>query len=448
VRSVRNPRYFEDGRGNVVYLTGSHTWNNLQDLGKTDPPPAFDFTGYLDWLDRHHHNFFRLWGGQLPTFRTSGGARLFAIPHPWLRSGSGLARDGKPRFDLTSFDPLYFSRLRARLAEAGRRGFYVAIVLFEGWNIEEKRGENGWFFHPFHAPNNVNDVAADVDADGWGREFFTLEVPGVVRLQEAYVRKVVDTVNDLDNVLYEVVNEGGAHSTAWQYHMIDLIQRHERTKPKRHPVGMTFQAFGGSTNRPLFESPADWVSPAGDEDAYKDRPPAADGTKVVLSDTDHLWGVGGDRAWAWKSFARGLNPIFMDPYGQEDDWRRHPSRPHWDDIRRSMGYTRVFARRLNLAAAVPRADLASTGYCLADPGREYLVYVPAGPRRWFSFAREPAGEAVRVDLTAAAQPLGIEWFNPRSGERIAAGRARAGGWVQFSAPWSGDAVLYLSRGIA
>ena len=30
-------------------------------------------------------------------------------------------------------------------------------------------------------------------------------------LQEAYVRKVIDTVNDLDNVLYEITNEAGVY---------------------------------------------------------------------------------------------------------------------------------------------------------------------------------------------------------------------------------------------
>src|SRR5262245_17715422 len=28
-----NPRYFTDGSGKAVYLTGAHTWNNLQDIG-------------------------------------------------------------------------------------------------------------------------------------------------------------------------------------------------------------------------------------------------------------------------------------------------------------------------------------------------------------------------------------------------------------------------------
>ena len=33
-----NPRYFTDGSGRAVYLTGSHTWNNLVDMGRNVPP--------------------------------------------------------------------------------------------------------------------------------------------------------------------------------------------------------------------------------------------------------------------------------------------------------------------------------------------------------------------------------------------------------------------------
>jgi len=38
-------------------------------------------------------------------------------------------------------------------------------------------------------------------------ETHSLLDPTVIALQEAYVRQVVDAVNDLDNVLYEISNE-------------------------------------------------------------------------------------------------------------------------------------------------------------------------------------------------------------------------------------------------
>src|SRR6478752_7205506 len=59
--SKKNSRYFEDHTGKTVYLTGSHTWASLQDIGLTHPPPAFDFAAYLDFLQSHDHNFIRLW---------------------------------------------------------------------------------------------------------------------------------------------------------------------------------------------------------------------------------------------------------------------------------------------------------------------------------------------------------------------------------------------------
>ncbi len=56
-----NPRYVAVPSGPVVWLTGSHTWANLQDRGVEGQTPDFDYEGYLDFLGRHGHNFIRLW---------------------------------------------------------------------------------------------------------------------------------------------------------------------------------------------------------------------------------------------------------------------------------------------------------------------------------------------------------------------------------------------------
>ena len=62
-----NPRYFTDGTTTAngtlraVYLTGSHTWTNLVDMGGDYPPEPLNYDGYLDFLTRHQHNFVRLW---------------------------------------------------------------------------------------------------------------------------------------------------------------------------------------------------------------------------------------------------------------------------------------------------------------------------------------------------------------------------------------------------
>jgi len=130
--------------------------------------------------------------------------------------------------------------------------------------------------------------------------------------------------------------------------MIDFVKSYEATKPFSHPVGMTFRHMGG-TNAELFDSPADWISP-NPEGGYRDNPPVADGSKVIISDTDHLWGIGGSQSWVWKSFLRGLNPIYMDPYDDRGD----------ESVRLSMGRTLMIANRIDLVSMLPHSELAST----------------------------------------------------------------------------------------
>ena len=231
-------------------------------------------------------------------------------------------------------------------------------------------------------------------------------------------------------LLFEISNENHPPSTEWQYHFIRFIHDYEKTKPKQHPVGMTFQYQGGA-NATLIASPAEWISPNPDADRgydYRNNPPAADGRKIILSDTDHLWGIGGDVAWVWKSFLRGLNPLFMDPYKR--DILSRGADEQWEPVRKALGLTRRLAERMHLNAMVPHSELASTGYCLADPRREYLIFLPDG------------GE-VTVDLSSAAGALAVEWIEPVSGSSTQERRIKGGAAQTLKAPFKGHAVLHL-----
>ena len=439
-----NPRYFSDGTKNpdgsqrAVYLTGSHTWNNRLDIGRDDPPKAFNFDDHLDFLERHGHNFIRLWTWSSTLWDTRSalewveeGALYHVTPQPWRRTGPGQALDGRPKFNLEQLDPSYFERLRARVQAAGKRGIYVSVMLFEGWSLSFD--STSWRGHPFRLENNVQGINGDANGDGKGLEIQTLTNSRITALQEAYVRKVIDAVNDLDNVLYEISNESRllnpASSTKdWQYHMIRFIKSEEAKKSRQHPVGMTSQGGGGGDDSEILRrSPADWISPNPDKFDYKNNPPASDGAKVVLLDTDHLWGVGGDAAWVWKSFLRGYNPLFMDPYDHDILGKGRPDQ--WEGARRALGATRGLARRTDLANMTPTPDLASTKYCLANPGHEYLVYQPG------------SGE---FSVNLAAGNYAYEWFNSTTSAVQNKGSIKAtGGNRTFTPPFSGSAVLYL-----
>jgi hypothetical protein len=427
-----NPRYFADADGKAILLVGSHVWYNLVDMGPEDPPKPFDYKAYLDWMGKYGHNFMRMWAWEMVKWNTQGNNVNFrnettefnVYPHPWQRTGPGKALDGKPKFDLKKFEPEYFKRLRDRIDLARKRGIYVSVMLFEGWAMQ--RVEDGWKSHPFDPGNNINGVNGDSNRDGRGLEVHELVVDAVTEIQKAYIRKVIDTVNRFDNVLYEISNENHPESTQWQYAMIRYIREYEKSKPTQHPIGMTFQ-FKGGINRDLFDSPADWISPNA-EGGYRDNPPASNGRKIILTDTDHLWGIGGNQAWVWKSLTRGLNPIFMDPYdgvvlGKKFD-------PKFEPIRQSMGYARRFTQRMDLNKCIP----AATGYCLSNPGRQYLVYQPK------------AGEPVKLKLKPV--DYSFEWFDPGSGKTVATGKVRGDDKKEttFQNPVKTDAVLFVHAG--
>jgi len=449
-----NPRYFMvkgDPTKKAVYLTGSHTHfvfqdENLTNLRKLDynrdcnlspsDPNYLPWNDcYLDFLEYYGHNFTRGWVWEQASYAPWTKEHVRYSPTIYQRTGPGTARDGKPKFDLTKFNQAYFDRLRERIIAAGKRGIYVSVMLFEGWSIERKakpgkeheRG-NPWLGHPLNRDNNINGIDGDPDKNDEGKETHRLLVLEVTRVQEAYIKKVIDELNDLDNILWEISNESHKDSAKWHYHIINFIKKYEKTKPKQHLVGMTGFCV---TNQELFDSPADWISPnkrsPKHKEGYRHDPPDAKGKKIIISDTDHLWGFGGNHSWVWRSFTRGMHPIYMDPLcGRWDITEKRSIK-----LRHALGHTLNYSKKINLVKATPRNDISSTRFCLANPGKEYIVY-------------QPKKEPFTVKLHAGTYEY--EWFDPQEGKVIATGKQTYKGSDEIlKSPCKWDSVLYLKR---
>jgi hypothetical protein len=354
-------------------------------------------------------------------------------------------------------------------------------MLFDGFGIHLSPAPDNVEGHPFHTANNINGIAITSILD---YQVLPLD-PRVQALQEAYVRKVVDSVHDLPNVLWEVANEssgGGTidnnfanmlgysgvpewgDSTEWQYWVIDIVKRHEQEKGYEvHPMGMTMQfpvPDQTKVNDPLFKSQAEWISPGYDDDIFKEglvpqapgapqshwfeTPPVADGRKVILNDTDHYVALGrSDPLWAWKSFLRGHHPILMDygiiagvnPSASPAASPGLPPYESYESVRYAMGDTLRYAQKMNLIQMEPRGELSSTGYVLANPGKEYLVL-------------QPSQMADPFTVTLETGTYGVEWFSVNNRVRkevdqitVRSDRSR------FAPPFedAGLAVLYLKR---
>lgn len=436
-----NPRWFADADGRAVFLVGSHTWANLQEIRRAGDR-SFDHDAWLAFMVEHRFNFQRLWIWEHAAWATWTKEKLLVDPLPYVRRGPGPALDGGMKFDLDRFDEVFFDRLRARLIVCRDRGIYCAVMLFQGFSSKKlkSRTHTGDPFpgHPFHAANNVQGFNGDADGDS----VLDLDAPAVRARHVAFIRKVVDTVNDLDNVLYEVVNEGGTED--WQKFVVQTVQEYERTKPRQHLVGIT---GAGAVNLPAaLASDAQWVSPAGGDlpgKPFASNPPAWGEKKPSVLDTDHIWGHGIDPQWPWKCFTRGHHVQFMDPWGPLAGWRdgapgslaalqNTADFPGYAEARLAMRNTARLAAGLDLAKFVPAGALASTGYCLADAGNSYVVYLPGGG-------------GVDLDLTAAPGEFRATWIAAITGREIPGKNVTGGEKRQVNCPFFGDAVLLLQR---
>src|SRR4029077_3136884 len=93
------------------------------------------------------------------------------------------------------------------------------------------------------------------------------------------------------------------------------------------------------------------------------------------------------------NFTNGNQTLFMDPYVVYYPREKRNLCPNpvngigsgpdarWKNVRDTMGFIRVYADRVNLAAMTPQGKLASTGHALATSNAtdsEILIYAPSG----------------------------------------------------------------------
>jgi len=272
----------------------------------------------------------------------------------------------------------------------------------------------------------------------------------ITGIQDAFVKKLIDTLNDLPNVLWIVSQEAPPGSEWWNNHLISLTRAYEAAKPLQHPIG--FGVLADNKDLTILNSDADWIAPAARISPTRSCGSGHPACKVNINDSDHSYfGMWNDSAQAnrnyfWINFTQGNQTLFMDPYvvfypRENRNLCASPGHgigstpdPRWDNARATMGYIRGYAERLNLSAMVPRGDLSSTKKALASTDShhpEFVVYAPSGG----SFT---------VNLSHVSGSLEVEWMNPATGVRISGAPVSGRSTRTFTPPFGGDAVLYLS----
>jgi hypothetical protein len=223
-----NPHYFLwRGKPTVLITSGEH-YGAVLNLD-------VDYVTYLDTLAADGLNLTRTFAG---TYREIPGS--FGISHnvlvpqpnrylaPWARSDTPGYFDMGNKFDLTTWDEAFFTRLKDFMTQASRRGIVVELSLFSPMYTDDL-----WKANPMHATNNVNGVG-HVPAS----EVYTTRHRDLLAVQEAVVRKLVTELREFDNLYYEVCNEPyfGGVTTDWHDHIIATIVDTEKHFPAQHLI--------------------------------------------------------------------------------------------------------------------------------------------------------------------------------------------------------------------
>ncbi|MFC2124322.1 DUF6298 domain-containing protein [Bacteroidota bacterium] len=447
-----NSRYFTNDTNKAIYLAGAHTWYNIhinperyiyQNSHET-------FEDFLDWLQSYGHNFTRLW---------TNTSYLNTGPYPWERTGPGYASDGLLKFDLTKLNQDYFDILRERVLQIQDRGMYCSIMLFGSFN--RMRTEETWNTVAWHPQNNINPEFKIFDNTN-GQTFFTNNQQAL-KIQKLLVAKTLDTVSDIDNLLIEVMNEPKLErdGQAWHTEIVNFAKSYESEKKCRHLIGVTpgWKFKDTSAQEYITYGPGDWWSPSQivfEGYDYRDGGPASYSDKPVLFDSDHFngglyvpqWDYSGRTPGVeegirrvWKIFTRGKHNLLMDAY--DTYWVTnnpiHPDTtrtvdPALDPVRKAVGQTLVFANKFSdLSKMIPSETIAGSGYCLYNPGEEYLVY-------------DQDEGSVIVDLSDVTGKVNYEWLRTSDGKYFPGGTENGGSSITFKTPFTNSgSVLYINK---
>jgi hypothetical protein len=435
-----NSLFFSTAEGRPVALGGSHFWENMSDQGPTPEIQPFDWPAYLDWLEHRGHNLIRLWTGIHHTYMTSECTRpWYMSPVPWSRSRVPGARDGGNKFDLTAWNESWFERLQARVHSAGERGMYVLVMLFDGWDVENNGGEAAQFrFHPFDRHNNINGIGFYRSQDAW--RVLRTETEGgsaaVWQIQKAYLHKVMDTLGEQPNVIYEVVNEAGPGANSWEEAIVAEEQAYRSKLRYQHPIVRSY-AVKGASNDALYASAAEGVIIRVDQRNPPRQDPPVTANHVIFTDGDHNCGVcnGMSARELAQIVLSGNQYLIMDGwqsmaecYGAQD-----ADDGDYDPLRYTLGSLLRFLNSLDLSDVVP-VRIAGHGdsYAMGQADNGYAVLVTGGKEA--------------LDLSSSTRSYRLRWHDLKSHslDLTDGGIVQGGREIVLSAPNADDHLAFLS----
>ena len=372
------------------------------------------------WYDRRredHERVRRMTGDAWPPF----------YEQPFARSGRGLAWDGLSRYDLTQFNPWYWSRLEQFAEICDARG----LVLFNENYFQHNILEDGahWVDSPWRSVNNINDTGfreppfeiekRTVMAD----QFYDMTQPVRRALHAKFIRQNLENFTNHANVI-QFTSAEFTGPLAFAQFWLDTIAAWER-ETQQHPlialaapkdvqdailaeekraalVDVICFRYWWQTDRGLFAPPGGQnLSPRQSERQWKGGAP----------DDKNLAAMAAE-------YRRKFSGKAIIAAGEDVDM----SRAAWAFVCAGGSMPQLpRTTDAGLLAAIPRmqpwlADAARQRWGLREPGRQLFIHT---------------GTSTELDFTAEAGAFRVQLVNPATGVVMAGEKILAGGTVKL-----------------
>lgn len=397
-----NPHYFLFQGKPAVLIGSTEHYGAVLNLD-------FDYVRYLDALRDSHLNLTRTFSGAyvepVGAFHISentlapGPGRFIC---PWARSAVPGYPNGGNKFDLSRWDPAYFKRLRDFVAQAERRGIVVEMNFFTPFYEESM-----WELSPQKASNNINGVGNLARTNA-----YTLQNGKLLYYQERMVEKIVAELKGFDNVYYEICNEPyfGGVTLHWQRHIASVIARADAAHP--HLISQNIANGRARINQPdpfisifnfHYATPPDTVALN-----YDLEKPIGDNETGFKGVADLPY-----RIEAWEFMMAGgalFNHLdYSFTAGHEAGNFSYPTNQPGGgsaSLRKQFSILKGFLESFDFLKMKPNQAVITPGesrkvWVLAEPGKQYAIYLRGGPGA--------------LSLTIPEGKYRLEWIDTKTG---------------------------------
>lgn len=431
-----NPHYFLYKDQPTLLITSGEHYGAVVNLD-------FDYKTYFATLKADGLNLTRVFTGAyvepMGAFNIASNTLAPAAGKfiaPWARSSRPGYALGGNRFDLTKWNSRYFKRLRDFTTAARKAGVVVELALFCPFYKDDQ-----WALSPMNHANNVNGLG-QIPKD----DVYTLDKNGgLLQVQEALVRKIVEELKSYDNLIYEICNEPyfGGVTMEWQHHIADVIRETEDALGVRHLIS---QNIANGSERIVNPHPEVSVF-----NFHYATPPDAVAQNYHLNKVigDNETGFKGTedikyRMEAWEFILAGgalyNNLDYSFTVGHEKGTFAYPStQPGGGSkaLRSQLRFLKEFMNKFDFLKMAPDSTLVSglpdavRVRVLAEEGSQYAAYI-FGTGLTRLTMKLPEGE------------YEAEWLDPVTGKYTFGGVVHQGGLATIAVPpYADDYALRL-----